>query len=153
MQHRELTILDQQHLTRSQLLPALHHPTPIVTTTHHNIVTATSKQLSNNGILPKPTLAPKPNKPTVAPRVQGAKRIAEAQQLKKDALRKEHLHQELMRRGIQFDRKKEICVLPPRIAAGIGEDSGNKFCINGKVVPRNPEAPNVPSFGLPSRNK
>jgi hypothetical protein len=173
---------NQVTTTTQQLLPALHHPTPIVTTTHHNIVTATSKQLSSNGILPKPTLAPKPTglefksvldrclqgakttaervriklygscilpKPTVAPRVQGAVTIAEAQQLKKaeeDALR---THQELMRIGIQFDPKKMRC------EGTITRDSyENNFCINGKVVPRpNPEAPNAPSFGLPSRNK
>ena len=126
----------------------VHHETTLTpiqaTTTHHNI-TATNEQLAKNGILPKPTLAPKPTEPTVAPRVQGAKTIAEAQQLKTEAQKAEALkklgeqfHQERMRSGIQFDPKKETC---EGASASSAAEPGKVVCL-GKVVPRpiNPES-------------
>jgi len=61
--------------------------TPIqahITTKSH--MTATNEQLSENGVLPKLTLAPKPTGPTVAPRVEGAKTIAEVQEAKEKAI-------------------------------------------------------------------
>ena len=130
------TTPNQVTTTTQQLLLALQHPTPIVTTTHHNIVTATSEQLSNNGILPKPTLAPKPTEPTVAPRVQGAKTIAEAQQLKKAEEKRLAWDQKLRRTGIQFDPKKESCKSTQGypIPWESKDSSGKMFCLIGKVV-------------------
>jgi hypothetical protein len=116
--------------------------TPIqahVTTKAH--MTTSTQQLSNNGTFPKLTLAPKPTGPAVAPRLIGAKTIAEVQQLKKERERAElqriteymQQTQKIIREGkqVQFDPKKEICQGPQNIA----QAPEKYFCL-GKVIPK-----------------
>jgi hypothetical protein len=105
-------------------------------------MTATNEQLSNNGVLPKLTLAPKPTGPTVAPRVEGAKTIAEVQQQQQakeeEAFFKQYgfPHQNVLRREIankiQFDPKKESCEGRQDISQS---NLGKWFCL-GKVTPK-----------------
>jgi hypothetical protein len=107
--------------------------TPIqahVTTKAH--MTATNEQLSNNGKATTPT----PTGPTVAPRVEGAKTIAEVQQLKKAEAQKEfykklgeQFHKERMSKGIKFNPSNEAC------EGATASEPGKVVCL-GKVVPR-----------------
>jgi len=104
-------------------------------------MTTTNEHLSKNAILPKPTLAPKSTGPAVAPRLIGAKTIAEVQQLKKERERAElqriteyiQQTQKIIREGkqVQFDPKKEICQGPQNIA----QAPEKYFCL-GKVIPK-----------------
>jgi type II secretory pathway pseudopilin PulG len=104
-------------------------------------MTTTEQQLSKNGELTKPTLAPKPTGPAVAPRLIGAKTIAEVQQLKKERERAElqriteyiQQTQKIIREGkqVQFDPKKEICQGPQNIA----QAPEKYFCL-GTVIPK-----------------
>jgi hypothetical protein len=113
----------------------------ITTKTH---MTTNTQQLSNNGILPKLTLAPKPTGPAVAPRLIGAKTIAEVQQLKIKEKERERAEvqritewmqqtQKIIREGkqIQFDPKKEIC----QGSQNIAQAPEKYFCL-GKVIPK-----------------
>jgi hypothetical protein len=120
--------------------------TPIqahITTNAH--MTTTNEQLSKNGIASKLTLAPKPTGPAVAPRLIGAKTIAEVQQLKKEAKAEEEHKtkfgvpspgelRRMLANQIQFDPKTEICQGPKNIA----QAPEKVFCL-GKVIPRTVE--------------
>jgi hypothetical protein len=109
-------------------------------------MTATNEQLSENGVLPKLTLAPKPTGPTVAPRVEGVKTIAEVQEVKEKAINEASNYgvssEQLNNERQWFDPKTQDCeggarISSKDISAAFSPATGKILCaIPGKIITR-----------------